>query len=648
MAKVFYEVVSGSQKIPVYDASAHSRLDAIATDIDGKLDITATDAWDIAAYTAGDNINITDHVISGKNWVTEIAEASASTITAIKEKFDADDAGITGYDGVPIITPSGSYTAVFQEKGDYVSASDLQSYYTKTEVDTLIDPFTTSAEVDEKLADLKTAIDDAYGSLFNTSLKAGDNIVIASAEDTTVKLVEYTINGPFVSANKGLSASYDADTNTYELGVEFSDAGFAKYSTSANKYTASAKLTGYTELLNLNESKISLKNDSVTIQPGLYHVDLQTSVTLTAIEPNYYSTTIKSINGGQSTTKTIDASYIHSESIDLSFDIRITDEDSPLEISIEGFQPGGTCAIANLNIHEIISMPSKVTGGEGGNYVAGEAIAIAQDTISVNYGQGLHVPVSSHQLEVKLGTGLTFADDHGIQAIVVDDKVADVVESVEKLSDDLDSKLTTNFDMALITQDYDFANGGVTMLNNGNTMLFQAFTVPINNPIRLENDTDGPTTLGVYAKQGYTNKFMLALYCYNFNENKTDYVCDTGLVTAVAGRNEYPILHINPKYTELKSDNVYYAALYLPAGHASGLLLAGCPGYANTFNAIPKFTIGTENLSAPAGVSEIDRLDYNDGEGNYTIGPWSNGYNEKPAAPRFFLQIRNKQKTTSV
>lgn len=599
MAKVFYEVVSGDQKIPVYDVSAHSRLDAIGA--------------------------------------------------TIKETFDVDDAGaITGYDGTPIITPSGSYTAVFQEKGDYVSASVLQSYYTKTEVDALIDPFTTSAEVDEKLADLKTAIDDAYGDLFNTSLKAGDNITIASAEDTTAKLVEYTINGPTVSAGSGLRAAYDTETNTYALGVEFADAGFARYSTSANVYSTSAKLVGFTELLNLNENKISLKNDVVTIQPGLYHIDVQTSVALANEEPNYYSTTIKSVNGGQLTTKIIDASYIHSESIDLSFDVRITDDNSPLEISIEGFQPGGTCTIANLNIHEIISMPSKVDGGTAGSYVAGEAIAISQETISVNYGQGLHVPVSSHQLEVKLGTGLTFADDHGIQAIVVDDKVADVVESVEKLSDDLDSKLTTNFDMALITQDYDFANGGITMLSNGNTMLFQAFTVPINNPIRLENETDGPTSLGIYAKQGYTNKFMLALYCYNFNENKTDYVCDTGLVTAAAGRNEYPILHINPKYTELKSDNVYYAALYLPASHAAGLLLAGCPGYANTFNAIPKFTVGAENLAAPAGVSEIDRLDYNDGEGNYILGPWSNGYNEKPAAPRFFLQIRNKQKTTIV
>ena len=37
------------------------------------------------------------------------------------------------------------------------------------------------------------------------------------------------------------------------------------------------------------------------------------------------------------------------------------------------------------------------------------------------------------------------------------------------------------------------------------------------------------------------------------------------------------------------------------------------------------------------------RLDYTDGNGNYYIGPWSDGYNERPNAPRFFMQLRNGQ-----
>ena len=35
------------------------------------------------------------------------------------------------------------------------------------------------------------------------------------------------------------------------------------------------------------------------------------------------------------------------------------------------------------------------------------------------------------------------------------------------------------------------------------------------------------------------------------------------------------------------------------------------------------------------------RLDFNDGNGNYYIGPWSDNYNERPSIPRFFMQIRN-------
>ena len=253
---------------------------------------------------------------------------------------------------------------------------------------------------------------------------------------------------------------------------------------------------------------------------------------------------------------------------------------------------------------------------------------------------------------IKDGSGISFSKVGNETTISMNSEVGDVVETVEKLKSDLDTQLTVNFDMPNIDNVYDFANPSVIgNLSNGAVMLCQAFTVPINHDIRVDDgETDNPTLLGIYAKQPFTGKkIMLALYVYDFNTGDTDYVGDTGPVSVIQGRNEFPLVHINPDISELKSSCVYYASLYLPSNaHSNGLWLAGCPSYSNAsyINAIPRFTIGVQNISHNG--SEIDmtdattgRLDFNDGEGNYYIGPWSDGYNERPSIPRFFIQIRN-------
>lgn len=287
-----------------------------------------------------------------------------------------------------------------------------------------------------------------------------------------------------------------------------------------------------------------------------------------------------------------------------------------------------------------------IAGGGGTEYIAGDAIDISDDTINVKVNPASGIDIVNDELVVKVGEGLAIDPASGL--VIINSEVGDVVATVEKLKKDLDTQLTVNFDMGNITHTYDFADGSVTTLTNGATMLCQAFTVPINHDIRIASATEDPTLLGIYAKQAYNTKIMLALYVYDFDTGYTDYVADTGPVTVVAGRNEFPIVHINPDITELKSSCVYYAALYLPSSHNNGLYLASCPSYTNAsfINATPRFTVGVENIKY--NNQEIDmtdattgRLDYNDGQGNYYIGPWSDSYNERPNAPRFFMQLRN-------
>lgn len=313
---------------------------------------------------------------------------------------------------------------------------------------------------------------------------------------------------------------------------------------------------------------------------------------------------------------------------------------SNLQFSVKAPKNGAVDVTIDINDETF-----KSTAGGGSTYYAGEGIAITNSEISVNAGKGLGFDVDN-KLEVKVGEGLDYDSENKV--ITIDSDVSAVVANVNKLKQDLDTKLTVNFDMAGITHTFDFADSNTTKLTNGATMLCQAFTVPINNEIRLASKDKDPTLIGIYAKQSYSNKIMLALYVYDFYTGDTEYVADTGPVKVAAGRNEFPIKHINPGIVELKSNCVYYAALYLPSSHSTGLYLASCQSYSNAsyINAAPRFTVGVQNITHNGSEISLEsdttgRLDYNDGKGNYYIGPWSDGYNEIPDAPRFFMQLRN-------
>lgn len=315
-----------------------------------------------------------------------------------------------------------------------------------------------------------------------------------------------------------------------------------------------------------------------------------------------------------------------------------------------------------------IEDPLSVTNPGGASYGAGDAIDIdANDDINVLYGDGLAIN-GDNELEVQLGDGLTFGDDGGIKVITIDSDVSDVVKTVEKLKKDLDTQITTNFDMPNISQVYDFADGSNWRTHNGACMLCQSFTIPINHEIRtVTDDADTPTLLGVYAKQAFGNKVMLALYEYTYPltgeaNGTTTYVGDTGPVTILGGLNEYPLKNKNPSIDELRSDKVYYATLYMPStAFSNGLFLAGAPNYGSTsVPAEPRLTCVTENITWENVEIDLDdptaTLNHyqtvivpgEDPYYQYYIGPWTDGYNERWETPRFYMQIRNGEYNTPI
>lgn len=246
-------------------------------------------------------------------------------------------------------------------------------------------------------------------------------------------------------------------------------------------------------------------------------------------------------------------------------------------------------------------------------------------------------------------------------AFVMLDNTEETVETVEKLKKDLDTQISMNFDMPNISQVYDFADPSLWGTQNGACMLYQAFTIPINHAIRtVADDPDTPTLFGIYAQQNFGHKIMLALYEYSYplegeEYGSSTYVGDTGPVSVLQGVNEFPLKNRNPGITELRSDRIYYAALYLPStAFVTGLKLAGCPGYGNlSVPAEPRLTCATENItwqnqeldmddqSTTLNLYQVIEIPGKAPYYQYYIGPWNGGYNERQSTPRFYLQIRN-------
>lgn len=648
--------------------SLSSELESTSSFLSGSIDVviaefekvvytSATKEWDISSYSAGPNINITDHTISSKDWTNEINEASANAVDVVKGKFNKTPNGeFSGYDDTPFYvkqnTVSGTSPILVTKQGDEYNIAFEQEYkkfieevsaklYTSAlptvssktpdylNVELVKNQDGTSAwllsaaeQKNYKPGDYIEIDEDDYinvTGLHNVTLSSTNESIGITATtgengDVNFNLSVDQIEVPNISGYNGIVASYNEGTNQYEVGIEnYNDIGFAKFSTSANVFTTSAVANGYNEDLNVNPTKITLNNDQILLKTGFYHIDVQTNFNVTTADNNYYDVLIKSIPNAASITQMIDASYEHYETVDLSFDVRITEDDTPIEISVENYKTNEEFTITNLNIHEIVSMPSQIEGGAG-NYQAGKGIIISNDTIEARLGNGLEF--DNNNIQVKLGDGLKFDNSQGVQAITIDSNVEDVVNTVNELKEDLDTKITDNFPPAMITlADLQVASNTQYAPNNGGMLIGYLFTCPITHKIYNGSNNDYQTKIGIYTKQwGHGqndfqyNRVILGIYEYDPDyENpdthqvgKTEALCDTGIIVLQEGYAEYNIKNLFPTKTapEMKPGKFYYAAIYMSYGQVdtNGLTLFGAPGYNTQVNNLkPGITITNVN-----------------------------------------------------
>lgn len=287
--------------------------------------------------------------------------------------------------------------------------------------------------------------------------------------------------------------------------------------------------------------------------------------------------------------------------------------------------------VNNISVYELTSIMGQ-GGGGGTEYTAGDAIDISNDTISVKYAEGLELN-ADNALKVKLGKGLKFDTDAGVEGeISIDDIGQEVIDQVLELASELDKKITTTFNYAQITSMQDFAPFGV----QGTTRLIgQLFAVPIASELRIDD-----TLISVRALQQYNGKVSFGIFEFDFDGNEgsgsTTWLCDTGVVSVKAGENQFPIKNMIPTSTvrptiKMEPGKLYYATILVANdAPATGLYLASCDAYEANYNATPKYTMVASNMDT--------YVDWTNGSQRNT---WFQGYNEFHEIPRLFMMIRN-------
>ena len=618
-----------SDEFDEFVADVNANFSAVQDTLDEKLDITATTNWDVEAYSGGTFVEVEGHVINGKDWGDDIAAGD----DAVKEWAEE----------------------TFQPVGDYVSASELDDYYTKTEVDDLVEPFTTSAEVEEMVDELAEDVQEALSGLYNTEVVAGYGIQVEATTDP------------------------QTGDKTFEISTDPSVLNYGLFNTNETiTYVSPSTVLGFTTNGDIQGESISLDTTThqISLEPGSYHIDIQVNANIDgtncALTNAYYDGIL---TAGPSPIRTvrmsIDGSYVHTETFTLSYDIKI-EKTATLTFTMSGLPSGCQCS-ATLNIHEILTLEAAAEAISN-NYTAGDGMKLENKSFSVNQGDGLEI-TQDNKLQVKLGKGLAFTDDHGIQAITIDPagEVAEVVETVQELENAIATKITTNYPPAMITDSHAQVMAGTQYTpGNGGCLYGTLFNTPITHPVAIDK-----TFLGIYAYNGGI-KAILGIYEYQPDYERKDEdtgtvtgfgrtvpLCDTGIITISQGFHEYPIKHLNntigganPETTpELKTNCMYYATIYLGYASTAGAndLQVGCasgykPQYGDIKPAMSMANVNNikANIDVTSHSAYTEDLSFNDMGFNwqYTAYParttsTASTYFEANESPRMYMQIRN-------
>ena len=450
----------------------------------------------------------------------------------------------------------------------------------------------------------------------------------AEYEDDT-----YKITGATIAGENGVSAEYNPETNEWKVGLDEHYLSYAQATSTVTTLTTNPQTLGNFNNISVLGDKISLSQNTITLTKGLYHVDLQVNITIENEAAQYYDVTLSNSISNGALNKVIDGSFAHTETLDLSFDALVTGDSNSLEFTLAGLPTGNKYYIKNIQIHEMTTVDS-ILEATGGQYTGGVAVSVSNNKINVVYDSMSGIGVTpNNELYVKLGKGLSFSNEGGVDGSLSLDEVTEgVVETVQTLEQELNGKLTTNMNIS------DAKIVGNPFYNEPSTPTMGAtlFTVPLTHKINTD------TEISFFTSQAMNQSFpiMVGLLEYNFkyyflnngsvsSRSQTTWIGDTGLIWSDTRAEDANYMsqsdnNANRKYTfkfkhvtdvvsgevtdettgevyinsygpEMRSDRAYYLVFFGRAGQGLSYFLAD-DGYAATTNSDPYLSFYVNNM----------------------------------------------------
>ena len=448
-----------------------------------------------------------------------------------------------------------------------------------------------------------------------------------TVEFEDIDLPQEVPNVEITSEDKSIQVTEttDVQTNTKKFDLSLNVEDQLEYGQfRATNVTSQALLNKVQGNLELNDYTIKLKKGNsyhFTVR-GSYVANSAVNTYNTIYYIEYSSFTPIQVN--------VDNTITDAQFFEISYDVYKLSSDKNYNVAFASID-GGKVSELFVEVHNLNGVSVNGQGGSGTTYSAGDAIDLTNDTISVKYGKGLEI-TPDNKLQLKVGKGLTL--DNDTLEVTIDNSVGEVVDTVLKLQDDLDKKITTTYPFAQITTMSDFAVYGVT---NTSRMIGQLFAVPIASEIRKDE-----TLLCVNALQNFSGNVSFGIFEYDFEANNgtgsTYWIADTGTVNIVSGENKFKLKNVKNDNYELKSSMLYYAVVAIDSNApVNGLMLGSSPAYSQNVNANPKYTLIVSNMDS-----------YIDWTTGTLQGAYFQGYNEQYDIPRLFMMLRNGEGSTPI
>lgn len=531
------------------------------------------------------------------------------------------------------------------------------------------------AQNEDDIGDLKTAVEglseqlagkkdlqsptsfsgDATKTVRSISQNANGELTVEFEDidlPAEVPNVEITSNDDSVQIVE--STDVQTNTKTFDLSVNVDDAlEFGQFR--ATNVVSQAQLTKVKGNLELSNYAISLKKGNsyhFTVR-GSYVADsaANTSTTISYIEPSSFSSFLVNVDNTITDPQFFEISYdVYNFSQNMNYNVAFAaiagGKVSELWVEVHNLNGvsitgGGSDVVIAREYNGVLDDTYdgvKIRQTDDGN----EIIALRKNNSWYSYGQLAPLSAGSDKILITdfngtvhwgvVGNGLEI--DNNTLEVQISGEVGDVVDTVEKLSNDLDKKITTTYPFAQITSMGDFATYGVA---NTTRMIGQLFAVPIASEIRKDE-----TVLCVNALQNFSGNVSFGIFEYDFEANggtgSTYWIADTGTVSVRAGENEFALKYVLNDAHEMMSSKLYYAVIAIAANApATGLLLGSSAAYTQNVNANPKYTLIVSNMD-----------NYIDWSVGTLQGAYFQGYNEQYDIPRLFMMLRNDEGSTPI